>query len=494
MDVFHPIFQQAESLIPKVLRYFFPFRGVINLGENLIGEFIDILSTNLPELDLQTQSVIDTILSLSAHGLVEIHKQFPTTQLVVLHPALPAQLARLAAYQLTPSQKRCIESCFIEYYDWYSEGLRQMYLYSSAEERPENITFYNLELENMYQAQQLAIANRKFGQIALFLSLNTLLDLNGNHEKRQTLSEQLVAAVEQIPECDWNQAHRLSLVDAWDNLGSIYIEFGDFEKAQKQVEKALDRYKQFKLDDEIPGAMIGFYQKLGGIAYYEENFEKGYQYFLKTLELAEQYAEEEQIGDYNLNAGLCLMAMNSYEEADKHFIKAIQIFESLGLQHWVARVYHNLAKSSLAAKNLEKFESYFEKILEMYETLGDNSRKGDVLNEYSILYLGRHEYDKAQSLAERALSIFIEENEKEKQAKAYINLAGALIGKEEFDIVAEYLETSVKIAGGEKNNQLIGLALRTATLVKEHPLGKDIWEKVVTILLKYWPDFDLKNL
>ncbi len=127
---------------------------------------------------------------------------------------------------------------------------------------------------------------------------------------------------------------RLKIAIYFNNLGLIFHNSGDYDKAEDYYLKAL-KIREKVLEENHPDLATS-YNNLGLLYHDKGDYDKAEDYYLKALNIREKVLEENHpdlATSYN-NLGSLYHAKGDYDKAEDYFLKALEIFEkTLGKNH-----------------------------------------------------------------------------------------------------------------------------------------------------------------
>ncbi|XP_046855133.1 uncharacterized protein LOC124448164 [Xenia sp. Carnegie-2017] len=214
---------------------------------------------------------------------------------------------------------------------------------------------------------------------------------------------------------------------AWsiNNLGNVYKDTGNYDKAVEFHEKALEIRKQSLGPNHVDVATS--LNNLGNVYSYTGNYDKAIEFHEKALEIRKQSLGPNHVdvaGSLN-NLGNVYKDTGNYDKAVEFHKKALGIRkQSLGPNHVdVAGSLNNLGNVYNNTGNYDKAIEFHEKALEIKkQSLGPNHV--DVASSLNNLGLVLHEtgnYDKAIEFHEKALEIH-----KQSLGPNHVNVATSL--------------------------------------------------------------------
>jgi len=218
-----------------------------------------------------------------------------------------------------------------------------------------------------------------------------------------------------------NPAYLGDLAGTQNNLGNLYSKLGEYEKAERLYIKALENYEKLsKLNPAYLGNLAMTQNNLGNLYSNLGEYEKAKEYYLKALENYEKLSKLNPAYLGNLamtqnNLGLLYWNLGEYEKAERLYIKALENYEKLSKLNPaylgnLAMTQNNLGLLYWNLGEYEKAERLYIKALENYEKLSklNPAYLGDLAmtqNNLGNLYSKLGEYEKAERLYIKALKI-----------------------------------------------------------------------------------------
>ena len=200
------------------------------------------------------------------------------------------------------------------------------------------------------------------------------------------------------------------IAETYNNLGLLYDYLGDFQKAEENLQKALEiRLKVFGPNHPSTATT---YNNLGLLSFNMGNYQTAEDFYNKALGIRlEKFGEKhaETATSYN-NLGLLYETMRNYQRSKENLRRALRIFRNLfGENHGgTATSYNNLGLLCESMGKIEKAEEYYLKSLKIREFLY-GKQNGDTATSYNnlgALYYIKGELQKAEEYYQKAHRIF----------------------------------------------------------------------------------------
>lgn len=231
---------------------------------------------------------------------------------------------------------------------------------------------------------------------------------------------------------------------AWNRLGVVEENRGNYTAAQQNYQKALDLRNRLGDLGEI-GATLN---NIGVLLETTGHFDSALVYHRKNLEIQKERRDTVRMARAHFNiAGVC-MEMGEYLETQKSLYDARGILEAFNDQDGVAKVTTLLGHIQLELDQYEEARALYEKALLMRQKLNDPVRLAEALSDYAnaLDELGSLDSSRvALRYYARALDLWKKLDDLQGQANILNNLADAHKHLGNYQIAFDYLRQSEKI-------------------------------------------------
>ena len=144
-----------------------------------------------------------------------------------------------------------------------------------------------------------------------------------------------------------------SIGSALNSISETWLNFGDYEKAEKITLEELPYARATPQKKNLLGALT----RLGTIQYRKGRFDAALVYQLEVQREAEKMNKPEITGVANLNLGLTYMDLKRYDEALRYFNIGLQAFETIQMSAGIGASYINIAE---VLRNQKKYDEALE--------------------------------------------------------------------------------------------------------------------------------------
>lgn len=161
----------------------------------------------------------------------------------------------------------------------------------------------------------------------------------------------------------------------FNNLGIIYIEQGEYDKALEQYEKAIDIYRRMFGTNHLLTAKT--YNNISGVYRSQGNYKKALEFLMKAINIYRQEfgTDNPSLATTYNNIGLVYYDLGDYVKALEYYKKDLEINERMQKSDHLdsATAYNNMGLAYYASKDYAKALEYLKKALDIREqVLGSN--------------------------------------------------------------------------------------------------------------------------
>jgi eukaryotic-like serine/threonine-protein kinase len=224
-------------------------------------------------------------------------------------------------------------------------------------------------------------------------------------------------------------------VDVEYALGSLYLDSGEYEKAQAQFSRILAS------DPKNINALW----RLGTTEIYRDNPQAALEHLNQGLTLSVQVDNQEQKSLILLAVGISYRMLNKPQEATANYQQSIEIARKLGLKRVLASDLSEMAQvQSTLGKPKEALASYTQAVQILHDN-GIKKEYGEALIGRGVLYENLGDYDKALQDYKESLQIQRDMNNENYQALCLSNIGGVYFAKGDTDNAQTYLQQSLAL-------------------------------------------------
>lgn len=459
MKTIPQLYNQLAAQEKRVLHCFALFNYYFNYEPStILPAFVE----NLNNFDLiQDLDVVDfqnVIKKVKDLGLIE---QEPNTAILKIAPCFTQFLRQ----QISQDDHKKLIKVFVDFNSGFANYLNEVYLNSNDDDLyEEGLKVILFELQNFIKTIYYAISLEE-DFIHVYHIIDTVLDLEEEHEKRLYLANSYLQAI--------NQRTTISRIDFLIEQGVLISFIGDtyyrLNKTQLAIETyqaALKVFEEYNAEESKAMALLNLgsvYADLNQLKVANEYYQQGIQ-ILEQILGQEKYelltpTEVSLIQSY-VNLGQNYYSTREYEVAIHYQEKAIQLAEKVGDSFNKAIALQRLGLIAVKMHNYAAAQQYYLDAAEIYNTYHYTYGIGEINQNLGYLFDEIGETEAAIEAYKQSLEIFIILEDDYKQAEIFNNLASIEYKKVALPEAKFYFERALSIAQTGNNPHLLGLILQ----------------------------------
>ena len=222
-------------------------------------------------------------------------------------------------------------------------------------------------------------------------------------------------------------------------LGTLLGEKGEFDKARKHFENALELIKD---DDDLSShAMI--LTNLGIINTVNEDFEKAVWNYKNASEKFEELKDNRRLARVYHNLGMLYSQMEKYDDALDEFNKCITISKDMDYLSNCAVAYIGKAYIYIQQKNSALAEAYTDKAMEIAYKIDDTLSIADIYKIKGMIYNHMDNFQLSEEFFENSIRLNKDTESKLNEAESSSELGKLLKETDREDEAKPYLESAV---------------------------------------------------
>ncbi len=234
-------------------------------------------------------------------------------------------------------------------------------------------------------------------------------------------------------------------INVLNELARNYLKI-DLDSSQYYSNMALH-----KNNNSYGKGMIMSYGILGGIRYYNYDYDSAVVFFKKAYDVALQIDSKNDIANTAVNIGVMYRRQGEYIKSIEYYQKALGIFEELDNKIGLARTHYNIANLYYVLSKFNYGLLHAKKALAIADVFYP-AIKPDVLNTIGTIYNDLGDYANSIKYLNEALKININNNNKTEIASNLQNIANTYVDWGKYDLaMLNYTKAlSVKKEIGDK--------------------------------------------
>ena len=180
------------------------------------------------------------------------------------------------------------------------------------------------------------------------------------------------------------------------NIGKVYQNNNDLEKALENYKKALDAA------NNNPELLFVIVNNIGLTYKNMEVYDQAIEYYHQGLTLAKHEQSIEYQSIFMSNLCLAYWHKEDFENAEKYGLEALEIEKQSGNERRLALLINNLALVYWETRQMDQALSYFQQSVAIKEKYNDRTLNNGY-NNLAELYLEKKDYQKANEYLDKAL-------------------------------------------------------------------------------------------
>jgi tetratricopeptide (TPR) repeat protein/DNA-binding CsgD family transcriptional regulator len=252
----------------------------------------------------------------------------------------------------------------------------------------------------------------------------------GEQEKAMKAFTDALNKMDSIPEGIQNISLRINLMN---NLGTVYTDLGEFDKANAILEKALSISREKEMDLAVSITL----NNLGLVAIEQKDFSIALEDYLEAIEIGKKLNDSIALGGYFNNIGLIYEKQEMWAKALGYYQTSLSISRNLGYQWGIANTLANIGMIQTKNNQYPEASKNLNEALKIAQTTGIK----DLIQK---IYLYLFDLYQRQDMPSNALKYHI----------LYSQVKDSIFNEERSRQIAE-METKYETAQKEKENELL---------------------------------------
>jgi signal transduction histidine kinase/ActR/RegA family two-component response regulator len=209
---------------------------------------------------------------------------------------------------------------------------------------------------------------------------------NKEYIKAVEVYHKIIKQKQDNPEC-------IECAKLYEDVGDIYFEVKDFQRAFDFMQKALQIYA----DNNEYELQLNQYKKIGGLQQGVWQFKKAIEIFQQGLMLSQRLEKKDKIIEFELLLGNVLNWADRLEEAEQYLVSAIEKEKRLNLPLIKLRAHVSYAILLRKMRKFDKAEKLFKLGMKL-SAENNNAYLMDITKSYGIMHCEMGNYETAEKL------------------------------------------------------------------------------------------------
>ncbi len=252
------------------------------------------------------------------------------------------------------------------------------------------------------------------------------------------------------------------VAEAWRNIGEIHLGQGDYDAAQKELERSLGIYSDL---GDLDGQAEVYYS-LGFLRNMSSEFMDAYRDFRKGMRLVLRTGNEGIMAKLLYGFGVNYGQRGNYKKSVSYKTRAMNILEKVRDIHQLAKVYIGLGAGYYELDEEQEALRFFHKAIEFSRLTGDRRILAYALQNAASVHIYNEDYNEAKELIEQASEIFHGIGEKRKIGWSQLYTGMIDFAEGRADTARDAWSAGLKQLEAVKDRR--GIALFNLTLARVH--------------------------
>ncbi|MFP4547309.1 MAG: tetratricopeptide repeat protein [Fidelibacterota bacterium] len=190
------------------------------------------------------------------------------------------------------------------------------------------------------------------------------------------------------------------------SMSQLFKRIGEYEQALVYSKKSLQIYEQLAARNGDSAGVRICYAQLGFLyTHHFDSLEKALKYQMQVLRMARKTGINAVLADGYNGVGQVYYKMEKYENAKKYINKALELRYEANIKNGIPSNLKFLGYIEKDLGNYEKAKEYFTKAIQSAIIHKDKSIRNDVYYAFSSLYQDLNDYDKALIYMKKHLAL-----------------------------------------------------------------------------------------
>lgn len=251
------------------------------------------------------------------------------------------------------------------------------------------------------------------------------------------------------------------------NVGCLYVDKGQYEKALENFIKADKKAHEFS--DKKGMAMST--ASIGAVYKFQHLYEKALINYNMSLKLFKEIDAKRNVADVLTSFGGLYYELQDNDKALEYFLQSLKLMEELNDKEGIASGLNNIAVIYEELKNYSKAMEYHKKSLKLYRQESNKMAVSSSLYNIALVYNSQKDYDNAIKYIDTAMSLANEVSALEPLREHYTTLSEIYYNKNDFKTSLHYytLLSNLKdtLINQDLNKQIVEMSTKYQTEKKE---------------------------
>ena len=186
--------------------------------------------------------------------------------------------------------------------------------------------------------------------------------------------------------------YEIGLAQLYADLGLLLQSLGKFSEAEQMLLKSFavaEKHEELTIASVVAGNL--------GLLYREtQDLDRAEGMVRQALQLESRLRHDDGIARANLNLGTILFEKAHFEEAATHFKESLRLYQDLGLAEHASNAVYNLGNAHRALKKATEAEACYRKAVDLFMAANNASGVAKAAGNLGAVYLDSGRFDDAE--------------------------------------------------------------------------------------------------
>ncbi|HEX8517949.1 MAG TPA: tetratricopeptide repeat protein [Bacteroidia bacterium] len=236
-----------------------------------------------------------------------------------------------------------------------------------------------------------------------------------------------------------------SMMKILNALGWEFTVIGEYETGIKYSNQSLNIANTAVETPVILREKAGACVNMGVINYYQGEYNKALEFYLRALTIYEELRDLKRLGSVYNNIGMVYDDKGEYTKALEFLLKALKIREELGDKQAIAASLGNIGGIHYSKNDYDKALDFHLRAVKIREETGNKKGLASSLNNIGIIYDDKGDYAKALEYQQRSIALKEEIGDVKGLALSLGNIGNTYKHMGDFSKAIDFLTRSLKM-------------------------------------------------
>ena len=192
--------------------------------------------------------------------------------------------------------------------------------------------------------------------------------------------------------------------------------------------------------------VVYLYNNVGTLYIDKGQYDKALENFIKADKIAHEFSDKKGVAMSLVNMGQVYKFQHLYAKALINYNSSLKLFQEIGAKRNVCGVLTTFGSLYYELEDNEKALDYFKQSLELAEDINDSECIAGGLNNIAVIYEEMKNYSKAMEYHKKSLKLYREESNKMAISASLYNIALVYNSQKDYENAIKYIDTAMSYA------------------------------------------------